>query len=89
MSTVMSSRRSYVSGRHEEKTGSKGWWLAALVGGVLLMILGLHVNVTAIFAVGSIAFACSFMYLNAMFWAKRMDKMDYRPSDLRKYEHMI
>lgn len=88
MSTMMSSRRTFVSGRNEIKAGASGWWVAALVGGLLVMALGLHVNVTAIFAVGSIAFACSFMYLNAMFWAKRMDKMDYKPSEYSKYRHM-
>ncbi len=85
MSSMISSRRAFVSEASEAKVGSSGWAVFALIAGLALMAAGLGFNVTAVFAAGSIAFVCSFLYLNSMFWAKWMDKTDYKPTSFRNY----
>lgn len=76
--TAMSSRRtsSVISARQiatpAAPAKSNGTFIAVLtfLAGALVIALGIKTNITAIMGIGFVAFCCSLMYLNAMFWSK-------------------
>lgn len=77
MSTAMSTKRMVVSQQHEGVIG-KNLSLIAFIGGFVLMVLGVMLNVTALAIIGFAAFATTLLYYNSMFWAKMYEsgKMD-------------
>lgn len=71
MNTSISSKREFVAPQVEWNVSSTA--VAGLIGGFLVMVLGIALNVTAIAGIGFVALVTSFIYLHSMFWAKIID----------------
>lgn len=68
MNTAVSSRRFVVPARREGPSGNS--MLVTLVGGFLVMVLGMVMDVTVVAGLGFVGFASAFLYYNGVFWAK-------------------
>lgn len=70
MSTAMSTKRLSVPQQGVESVSGKNLSLIAFIGGFVLMVVGIMLNVTVLAIVGFAAFATTLLYYNSMFWAK-------------------
>lgn len=73
MSTGMSTKRSVIHAESGVGSGT-AWSLIGLVGGAVVFLLGMSYSFTPALIVGFMSFVLSFLYLNAMFWARVFDK---------------
>lgn len=81
MSTSMSSRREYVA-----PAADSSFSIIALLVGVGIMVAGAVFDLTTVAVVGFGMFVLAFIYLNSMFWARKMDnKVSQRTIDNYKY----
>ena len=88
MSTAMSSKKTFVSSRHESKTSRNGFAALAVIAGLFVMIVGIQTDLSALMVVGFAAFGSALMYLNTMFWAWMYETKRLRQS-LRRSQSQI
>lgn len=87
MNTAMSTKRSFISERSASKpavqSSEKHIALYALVAGLLLLVVGVKTDITALMIVGFFFTASAGLALNSLFWASYFAKHGepkYRPT---------